>query len=105
MEGVENGHVDEEFSRINCYYRRFIKYLSTITSPLTGLTNKDKKFKWDARCENSFMILKKHLTTARVLTIPKGIIEGFMIYTNASNLRYGVVLMRIKRPSHIFHDR
>ena len=75
------------------YYRRFIQNFSTIAIPLTSLTKKDKKFIWDEKCENSFQTLKKCLTTTPVLTLPQGI-EGFVIYTDASNQGNGAVLMQ-----------
>ena len=75
------------------YYRRFIKDFSIIAIPLTSLTKKDKKFIWDEACEMSFKRLKECLTTAPILTLPEGV-EGFVIYTDASNQGYGAVLMQ-----------
>ena len=75
------------------YYRRFIKEFSIIAIPLTSLTKKDKKFIWEEACEVSFKKLKECLTTAPVLTLPEGV-DGFVIYTDASNQGYGAVLMQ-----------
>lgn len=36
------------------YYRRFIHDFTTIAIALTSLTKQDKKFTWDAKCEESF---------------------------------------------------
>ena len=33
------------------YYRRFVKFFSLITTPLTRLTRKGVKFDWDDKCE------------------------------------------------------
>jgi hypothetical protein len=52
------------------YYRRFIKGFSQISIPLTKLTRKVVLFVWDAKCEDSFQLLKEKLTTASVLVIP-----------------------------------
>ena len=52
------------------YYRRFIENFSKIAKPMTELMKKDTKFKWIDDCEASFQELKKHLTTAPVLTLP-----------------------------------
>jgi hypothetical protein len=41
------------------YYRRFIKGFSKISTPMTELLEKDKKFKWTLACEASFQELKK----------------------------------------------
>ncbi|XP_070009803.1 uncharacterized protein [Nicotiana sylvestris] len=54
------------------YYRRFVEEFSTLTSPLTKLTQKAVKFQWSAACERSFQELKSRLTTAPVLTLPEG---------------------------------
>ena len=60
---------------------------------MTALTRKGQKFMWTEACENSFLELKKRLTTAPVLRIPQGII-GFAIYCDTSKLGPGVVLMQ-----------
>jgi hypothetical protein len=36
------------------YYRRFIKGLSKISSPITSLQNKGVKFEWNSKCEENF---------------------------------------------------
>ncbi|MDV3194623.1 MAG: reverse transcriptase family protein, partial [Candidatus Phytoplasma australasiaticum] len=43
------------------YYRRFIKNFSKIASPMTKLTQKDKKFVWGSEQEESFQLLKQRL--------------------------------------------
>jgi hypothetical protein len=52
------------------YYRCFIKGFSSIARPMTELLKKDNKFVWTPKCEESFQIIKKKLTTAPVLTLP-----------------------------------
>jgi hypothetical protein len=52
------------------YYRRFIKGFSSIERPMTELLKKDNKFIWTPKCEESFQIIKKKLTTTPVLTLP-----------------------------------
>ncbi|XP_055826375.1 uncharacterized protein LOC129894748 [Solanum dulcamara] len=54
------------------YYRRFVDGFSSISSPLTKLTQKKAKFQWSEACEESFQKLKTKLTTAPVLTLPDG---------------------------------
>ena len=54
---------------------------------------KDRKFLWDDKCEESFQILMTYLISAPVLTLPQGV-DGFVIYTDASNQGYGAVLMQ-----------
>ena len=57
------------------------------------LTRKNVRFTWTEDCEKSFQELKKRLTTAHVLAIPSGN-DGFMIYSDASKMGLGVVLMQ-----------
>ncbi|XP_052187706.1 uncharacterized protein LOC127798285 [Diospyros lotus] len=52
------------------YYRRFVEGFSKISAPLTRLTQKEVKFEWDAKCEQSFQELKARLTTAPILAMP-----------------------------------
>ena len=56
---------------------------SSITYPLTTLTQKSVKFEWSEACERSFQILKDGLTSALVLTLPE-VIKGFSMYFDAS---------------------
>jgi hypothetical protein len=75
------------------YYRRFIEGFSKLALPLTQLTCKGKAFVWDVHCENNFNELKKRLTTAPVLILPKSD-EPFVVYCDASKLGLGGVLMQ-----------
>lgn len=73
------------------YYRRFIPNFSEIASPLTQLTRKSVKFKWDENCDNAFQKLKETLITSPVLSFP--IDDGlFILHTDASNFGTGTVL-------------
>jgi hypothetical protein len=49
----------QSFLGLAGYYRRFIEGFSKISKPMTGLLEKDKKFKWTPTCEASFQELKK----------------------------------------------
>ncbi|XP_075103947.1 uncharacterized protein LOC142178428 [Nicotiana tabacum] len=75
------------------YYRRFVEGFSSISSPLTRLTQKKVKFQWSDACEKSFEELKKRLTLAQVLTLPEGT-EGFVVYCDASGVGLGCVLIQ-----------
>ena len=75
------------------YYRRFIEGFSKIAKPMTELLKKDKKFEWTSDCEKSFTELKKHLTTAPVLTL-LDIYRSFDVYCDASRQGLGCVLMQ-----------
>ncbi|XP_070056970.1 uncharacterized protein [Nicotiana tomentosiformis] len=54
------------------YYRRYIEGSSSLSAPLTKLTQKATKFQWTEACERSFQDLKNRLTSAPVLTLPEG---------------------------------
>ncbi|XP_075081750.1 uncharacterized protein LOC142166417 [Nicotiana tabacum] len=54
------------------YYRRFVEGFSSLSAPLTKLTQKETKFQWTEACERSFQELKNKLTSAPVLTLPEG---------------------------------
>ncbi|KAH0705892.1 hypothetical protein KY285_010419 [Solanum tuberosum] len=53
------------------FSKRFVKGFSSISSPLTKLTQKTVKFQWSEAYEKNFQELKKRLTTAPVLTLPE----------------------------------
>ena len=78
------------------YYRRFVKGFSKIAAPLTNLTQKNIKFMWDDKCQQSFQELKKKLTSAPILVIPSGG-EGFVVYSDASLQGLGCVLIQNER--------
>ncbi|XP_070023122.1 uncharacterized protein [Nicotiana sylvestris] len=75
------------------YYRSFLERFSSISSPLTRLTQKKVKFQWSDACEKSFEELKKRLTSAPILKLPEGT-EGFVVYCDASGVCLGCVLMQ-----------
>ncbi|XP_073298474.1 uncharacterized protein [Primulina huaijiensis] len=72
------------------YYRRFIANFSKIALPLTNL--KAVKFEWTNECQHGFQVLKDKLTLAPILALPCRI-EDFIIYTDASKMGLGAVLM------------
>jgi hypothetical protein len=80
------------------YYCRFIKGFSSIARPMIELLKKDNKFVWTPKCEESFQIIKKKLTTAPVLTLPD-IHQDFAVFCDASRQGLGCVLMQ-KWESH-----
>jgi hypothetical protein len=75
------------------YYRRFIKGFSSIARPMTELLKKDNKFVWTPKCEESFQVIKKKLTTTQVLTL-LDIHQSFVIFCDASRQGLGCVLMQ-----------
>jgi hypothetical protein len=75
------------------YYRRFLKGFSQIAIPLTKLTRKGVPFVWDAKCKESFQLLKEKLKTAPMLIIPNPT-KNFQVYYDASKQGLGCVLMQ-----------
>ena len=53
------------------YYRRIIEDFSRLTTPMTRLTQNEVKFEWNGLCEKAFQTLKRRLTSAPILIIPK----------------------------------
>lgn len=78
------------------YYRRFVDDFSKIALLLTWLTRNEVRFEWDEGCEESFMKLKRLLTSSPVLTTPDGT-GGLFVYSDASFKGIGCVVMQ--------HDR
>ena len=75
------------------YYKSFVDRFSSITSPLTRLTQKIVKFQWSDDCDKRFAELKTRLTTTLVLTLLEGT-DGYVIYYNTSSVGLGCVLLQ-----------
>ncbi|XP_075478848.1 uncharacterized protein LOC142519703 [Primulina tabacum] len=75
------------------YYRCFIANFSKIALSLTNLTRKAVKFEWTSDCQHGFQVLKDKLTSAPILALPCGT-EDFIVYTDASKMGLGAVLMQ-----------
>lgn len=78
------------------YYRKFVRDFATTAKPLTRLTGKDTKFDWSESCTKGFEQLKHQLTQTPVLVLPRTGIP-FVVYTNASGVGVGCVLMQEER--------
>ena len=78
------------------YYRRLIEDFSRIAAPMTRLTRKEVKFDWDDLCEEAFQELKRRLTSAPILIVPKRG-QGYTVYCDASRAGLGCVLMQFGR--------
>jgi hypothetical protein len=59
---------------------------------MTQFLEKEAKFKWSLQCEETFLTLKKLLTTAPVLAQPN-IEKPFDVYCDASDTGIGGVLI------------
>jgi hypothetical protein len=75
------------------YYRCFVQDFSIIAKSMTRLREKGATFKGCDECEISFHTLKNKLVNAPILTwFESG--KRFMVYTNASRIGLGCVLMQ-----------
>jgi hypothetical protein len=75
------------------YYRKFIEGFSKIAKSMTSLLEKEREFKWDEKCQDSFDQLKKRLMSPPVLVMPD-LQKGFDIYCDACGQGLGCVLMQ-----------
>jgi hypothetical protein len=84
-------------------YRRFIPNFSKIAKPMTKLLEKEAKFEWSPQCKDTFLILKKLLTTTPVLA-QLHIEKPFDVYCDASGTGSGGVLMQDDRELLMLRD-
>ena len=80
------------------FYRRFIPNFSSIASPLTDLTKKNRPNSikdWQDHHERAFQTLKNRLTSSPILRLPV-FEEGkpFVLRTDASGIGLGAVLLQ-----------
>ena len=74
------------------YYRQFCRNFSVIMEPLTNLLHKDKKFKWQGKCQMAFEKVKAMLIQKPVLCVPI-FQKPFKLAVDASNVGAGAVLL------------
>ena len=74
------------------FYRRFIKYFSKISRPLTNLLQKDIPFVFDDDCVEAFEILKKALITTPIVQQPDWNLP-FEIMCDASDYAVGASVL------------
>ena len=78
------------------YYRRFIEDFSRLAAPMTRMTRKEVKFKWNDLCQKAFQELKRRLTSAPILIVPeRG--QRYTMYCDASKAGLGCILMQSGR--------
>ncbi|WMV33586.1 hypothetical protein MTR67_026971, partial [Solanum verrucosum] len=71
----------------------FVEGFSSLSTPLTKLTQKVAKFQWIEACEHSFQELKDRLISVPVLTLLEGS-EGYVVYCDACGVVLGCVLIQ-----------
>ena len=75
------------------YYKRLIKDLSRLAAPMTKLTRNEVKFEWNNLCERALQELKRRLTSAPILIVPKRG-QRYTMYCDASKDGLRCVLMQ-----------
>ncbi|KAF5470761.1 hypothetical protein F2P56_011252 [Juglans regia] len=91
-----NAHEVLTFLGLAGYYRRFVEGFSKLFGPLTTLKKKNAMFVWSEDYEKSFQELKRKLTTASVLALPKPQ-KLYVAFNDASKMGLGCVLMQEER--------
>jgi len=80
------------FLGLTSYFRRFIRSYSTIAEPLEKLKTAEE-FVWSQECKDALATLKRRLVSPPILAHPN-FDEPFSIYTDASHLAVGAILMQ-----------
>ena len=70
------------------YYKRFIEDFSRVVAPITRLTRKEVRFEWSDLCEKAFQTLKRRLTLAPILIVPKRG-QRYIVFCDAMKDRQG----------------
>ena len=78
------------------YYRRFIEDFSRLAAPMTRLTWNEVRFEWNDLCEREFQELKRRLTSAPILIVPKRG-QRYTMYCDASKDGLRCILMQFGR--------
>ncbi|GBL81634.1 Retrovirus-related Pol polyprotein from transposon 297, partial [Araneus ventricosus] len=91
----ENVSDVRSFLGLCSYYRRFIKNFADIAKPLHDLLKKNAKFSWGTPQKESFLTLKKLLTSSPVLGhfLPNAETK---IHSDASGYGIGAVLVQVQ---------
>ena len=75
------------------YYKRFIEDFSRLAELMTRLTRKEVKFEWNDSCEKAFQEVKRRLTSAPIMIVPKRG-QRYTMYCDASKDVLRCVLMQ-----------
>lgn len=80
------------FHGLTSFYHRFVKYFSTLATPLTEIVKKSMGFKWGSDQDHAFIEIKECLCGAPLLALPD-FSKTFEIKCDASGIDIGAVLM------------
>ena len=93
-------HVQSFLGKIN-YYRAHIPNLAKIAAPLYDLTKKSNDFRWGSDEQQSFEDLKCAFKARIVLAPIRNGVE-YKLYTDASGIACGAVLMQEAKPVEFY---
>src|SRR5262249_15060912 len=79
------------------YYRKFVQSYGSLAAPLTALLKQPQPFLWTKQADESFMSLKKAMSTSPVLSLPDFSVP-FVVECDASGQGMGAVLMQKGKP-------
>ena len=91
------------FHGLASFYRRFVKYFSTLATPLTEIVKKSMGFKCGSEQDHAFIEIKERLCGAPLLALPD-FSRTLEIECDASGIGIGAVLME-KRPLTYFSEK
>ena len=94
---LKNFHEMRVFLGMTNYQRKFVEGYSKVTSALTDLLKKDKRWSWTNKCQEAFDDLKKRMVTAPILKFPD-FERPFEVHIDASDFAIGGVLMQDGHP-------
>ena len=77
------------------YYRRHVPNFADIALPLTKLTKKNEKFRWEDEQEKAFQKLKDILSTEPLLIYPD-FSQPFIAACDASNTAIAAILSQLR---------
>jgi hypothetical protein len=89
-------HQIRSFLGLAGYYHRFVLDFSKIAKPMTELLKKGVELVWSEECDKAFHTLRKHLTSAPVLTQPD-MSKPFEVFCDASGTGLGCEHMQENR--------
>ena len=84
------------------FYRRFIKGFSNIIAPITHLTKKNIRFQWTPEAQSAFSVLKKHFTSAPILSHPDPALP-YLLEVDASDVAVGAVISQRQGTRDLTH--
>ena len=90
----KNVHEMRVFLGMTNYQWKFVEGYSKVTSALTDLLKKDKRWSWMNKCQKAFDDLKKRMVIAPTLKLLE-FEKLFEVHTDASDFSIGGLLCRM----------